>query len=236
MWPRADVDLRRVVEHRGLPGQAGEGADLFERVLWRLDEPLVPKLEVAPGPDTPAEGLRGPDLGTPLAGEVGDRLRVPPGLRHDPRRHLQEGRRGVTAVAHEVDVERVGEQPLEQAQVLHVHRRLVAPARLSPRRCVRLVDGADRLAGRHGGPEPGAYLLRVDLPLAHRPDAAQVVHERVDVDTAPMAVRELGDEVRLVGERELRVPVEHDPEERRSRAPDAEDEERWIRRAHAGAC
>ena len=144
---------------------------------------------------------------------------------------------GVAAVADQVDVERVGEQPLEQPEVLHVHRRLVAPARLAVLLGVRLVDGADRrppadmrraAAGR--APRPG------DVPVAQRPAPAQVVDERVDVDTAPMAVGELRDEVRLVRDRELRVPVEHDAEERRSRAPDAEDEERWIRRAHAGAC
>jgi hypothetical protein len=54
----------------------------------------------------------------------------------------------------------------------------------------------------------------------------QVVEEAVDVDAAQVAVGELRDEVRLVGDSELRVSVEHDAEQRRAGTPHAEDEDR----------
>ena len=154
-----------------------------------------------------------------------------PRLRHDALGHLQKRQRRVAAVANQVDVARVREEPLEQRQVLHVHRRLVTPALFAALRRVRLVDGADRLAERHARPQPLADGLGAQLPLAQRGEPPQVVEEVVDVRPVAVAVRELRQEVRLVRDRELRVPVEHDPQQRRTRASDAEDDQRW--RAHA---
>ena len=54
------------------------------------------------------------------------------------------------------------------AKVLHVHRRLVAPARLATLRGVRLVDGADRLAEGLAGPQPRATASGATIPVAQR--------------------------------------------------------------------
>ena len=89
------------------------------------DEPLVAHLEVAVGRRA-AERAGGLDLGAPLAGEAGG-IGVRPRPRRDPLRHRPEGDRRVAPVADQVDEARVREEPLEQRQVLHVHRRLVAP-------------------------------------------------------------------------------------------------------------
>jgi hypothetical protein len=227
---RGDVDFRGVLEHRRLVREPREVADPPELALRIGDELLVAQLVVAARPDAPAEPLRRVDLGPPLARELGSRPRVRPGLGDDALRHREEGQRRVAPVAHEVDEERVREEPFEHAQPLHVHRRLVAPARLPVAGRVRLVDGRDRLAEAHPRPQAGTHLVDRDVPLAERRQPAQVVGELVDVDRAAVAVGELRDEVGLVRDRELRVAVEHHPEQRRAGTADAEDEER--RRRH----
>src|SRR4029079_16855459 len=50
----------------------------------------------------------------------------------------------------------------------------------------------------------------------------QAVDERREIDRSPVPPRELGDEVRLVRDRQLGVAVEHHAEQRRAGAPDPE--------------
>ena len=144
--PRAHVHLLRVAEHGRLPGKAREGTNLRQNVLRRVDELLVANLVIAPGADAPTELPCRLDLRSPQVREIRHRGRVPPGLRHDPGRHLEIGRRSIAPVTYEVEEERLGEEPLEQWEVLHVHRRLVAPAGFPASGGVRFVDGGDRLA------------------------------------------------------------------------------------------
>ncbi len=220
-----DVDVAGVVEHSGLEHEADVIADLAQRLLRLDDELLVAKLHAARA-DTPPQLARGVDLRSPLAGEAGSIARMSPGARDDAVRHLGEGQRTVAAVADQMDVERRGKEPLQQGKALHVHRRLVSPALLAARRGVRLVDRADRLAGRLAGAEPRTHRLDVDVPLAQRRQPPKIVHERVDVDRATVAIRELRNEVGLVGHGKPRVAVEHHAQQRRPRATHAEHEDR----------
>ena len=169
---RRDVDPLGVVEHRRLERQLGVRADLAERVLRLRGQPLVANLEVARA-DAPAERARRLDLGPPLAREAGRRRRVRPRPRHDALRHGEERERGVTPVPDQVDVARVRKQPLEHAQVLHVHRRLVAPARLALPLGVGEVHLRDRLADGHPGPQPGAHVARRRPPTRAASAAAR---------------------------------------------------------------
>ena len=131
-----------------------------------------------------------------------------PGLGDDAFRHREERQRGIAPVAHEVDEARVGEEPFEHRQALHVHRRLVAPAALPVAGGVRLVDGGDRLTQSHPRAQTGPHLVDGDVPVAQRRQPAQVVGELADLDRGAVAVGELRDEVGLVRDRELGVPVE----------------------------
>ena len=218
-----------------MPGSYGSPANAQMRCSSSSgpgDEILVPELQVALGADTLPERARGGDLGSPLAREALGVARVPPALGHDPRRHREEGERRVAAVADEVDEARGRKEALEQREVLHVHRCLVSPAALAVPCRVRLEHGADRLARRHPRPQPPGHVVEREPPLAQGRQPSQVVEERVRRDGARVPVGELGDEVRLVGDRDQAVAVEHDPQQRRPRAPDAEDEERRL--AHCG--
>ena len=155
-----------------------------------------------------------------------------PRSRERPLRHLEEGKSGVPAVADEMHVLRVGKQRFEQRQVAHVHRRLVAPARLPHGRCIRLVDRRDGGSGRHAGSQPRRDVLQCDTPVADRRDAAQIVEKPARLDGPPMAPGQQRDEERLVGNRDPGRAVEDDAQQRRPRPAHAEEDQRGRR--HSG--
>ena len=148
-----------------------------------------------------------------------------PRLGHDPTWHCEERRRRVAAIPDQVDEERVGKEPLEQPEVLHVHRRLVAPARLPTVLGVDGIDRCDCLADRHPVAQTCANLVERYFPLGEVVQPPEVIDELLRVDVPQMAVGELRHEVRLVGDGELRVAVEHDAQQRRAGTPHAEDDE-----------
>jgi hypothetical protein len=228
-----DVDAARIVRQRGLVFEPGECTDGAEHGFDVGDELFVAHFEIA-GADTAAEAPRGGDFGAPLGSEVGRRAGMHPRLGDDPARHREERERRIPAVADQVDEPSVGKEPVEQAQVLHVHGRLVAPARLAMLRGVHGVHGADRGADRHPVAELSAHLVEWNPPVGERVQPAEVVDEAVHPDAAQVAVCQLRDEVRLVGDGELRVPVEHDAQQRRARAPHTEDENRRAAGRQAG--
>ena len=223
---RAALDVPDVVHHRRLVRKQGERRDPSQHRLDVLDELLVANLEVTRAADPPAEPARRLDLGPPLTGELGDALGLHPGLRHQALRHREKRRGRVAAVTDQMHEQRIREQPLEQVQVLHVHRRLVAPALLATLLRVHRVDRGDRRSDRHARAQPRPHLVEWDVPLRERVDAAKIVDERIGVDATEMPVGELRDEVRLVRNGELGVTVEHDAQQRRARAAHAEDEDR----------
>ncbi len=227
-----EVDPADVAEHARLVRQAGKGADALQLVLRPGDEILVPELQVAPGADPPPERARGGDLGPPLAREALGVAWVAPALGDDPRRHREERERGVAAVADEMDEACGREEALEQREVLHVHRCLVPPAGLALEGGVRLEDRADRLARGHPRPQPCGHVVEREAPLPERRQPPQIVEERVGIDGAPVPAGQLWNEVRLVGDRDRAVAVEHHAQQRRPRAANAEDEERGP--AHFG--
>ena len=195
---RGHVHACPVVEHRRVVWQLGEGTDLPEVALGVGDERLVAHLEVAGGSDPTTQRPSRTDLRPPLAGEVAGVARMRPGLGHDPRRYGEEGEAGVTAVADEVNEARVREEPVEERELLHVQRRLVAPAALSVHVRVCLEDRGDRLTGLRTGLESCPDGLGRDAPFRERRQAAEVVEKPFRVDSAPVALGDLGHEVRLV--------------------------------------
>ncbi len=218
---RGDVGGARVVEHRRLPRQRGVLADAAQLALGLCDEILVAELEVAAA-DVRAELPGGEDLRPPPGRELRGSVRHCPRLLGEALGQREKRERGVAAVANQMNPERVREQTLEQRQVLHVERRLVAPARLSLVLGVHLEDGGDRLAGRHPLAQPGTNVLGRDAPLVELVEAPQVVEEVVEVRPPPVPLRERCDEERLVRDRDLAVPVEHHAQQRPARAADAE--------------
>ena len=218
------VYVARVVGHRRLVRKPGELRDAPEHRLDFADEVFVAHLEVALVSHAAAETPRCLHLGTPLTREPGRVARLHPGLRHQPLRHRKERQRCVASVANEVDEQRVRKEPLEQAEVLHVHRGLVAPARLAALRRVNRVHGRNGSTDRHPLGQTCAHPVQRHAPFRERVDPAQVVDELVGLDMAEVAVGKLWHEVRLVGNGELGVPVEHHAKECRSRAAHPEDE------------
>src|SRR5207302_6695468 len=167
-----------VIEHPGLKRQTRVLADSTQLTLGLGDEILVAELEVA-GADVRAEPARGPDLRAPSGRKLGRGARQRPRLAREALRQLEERERGVAAVTNQMDPERVREEALEQRQMLHVQRRLVAPARLPLVLRVHLEDGCDRLAGRHPLAQPWANVLRSDAPFVQLVEAPEVVEKVV---------------------------------------------------------
>ena len=87
------------------------------------------------------------------------------------------------------------------SEVLHVERRLVAPASLVAVGGVGGEHRGDRLPCRHPGAEARLHRCGRDAPLDERREPPQVVDECRGVDRRPVPPRELGDEERLVGDR-----------------------------------
>ena len=220
-----DVDVPRVVGHSGLVRKTRELADSVKHAFDIVHELLVTYFEIAAAADPAAQPARGLHLRSPLAGEPRRIARVHPVLRDDPPWHGEERRRRVAPVTDQVNEERIGEEPLQQPQVLHVHRRLVPPTALSVLLGVDRVHRPDRGSDRRRVREPGTHSVERHIPFGERVDPAKIVDELVCIDAAQMTIGELGDEVRLVRNSELGVPVEHDAEKRRPRAPHPEDQQ-----------
>src|SRR5262249_36399327 len=140
--------------------------------------------------------------------------------------HVEERERRVTAVADEMDVLRVGEETIEQVEVTHVHRGLVAPARLAGLRGVRLEDRRDGVSRGHLRLHMGRDVLGRQSPRADRGHPCHVVEERIPVRDLPVPAREQRYEERLVGDGQARGAVEDDPQERRPRTAHAEQDQR----------
>ena len=102
-------------------------ADPSQPALRFVHEILVAELEVAAAGEL-AESPSGEDLGPPPRGELRGGVRLRPRLAGEALGELEEGKRGVTPVADEMHPARVREELFEQRQLLHVERRLVAPA------------------------------------------------------------------------------------------------------------
>ena len=107
-----------------------------------------------------------------------------PGVRHDPLRHREERRCRISPVTDQVDELRVREKPLEQPEVLHVHRRLVPPPSFFPLLRIDGVDRGDRRADRHPPGQPRLNLVQRDLPFRQCVEPAQIVDELVRLDVA----------------------------------------------------
>jgi hypothetical protein len=160
---------------------------------------------------------------------------MPPAFRDHAAGHGEERERRVAAVPDQMHVEGIGKQALEQPQILHVERGLVAPALLPVLGRIRLEDRRDRGAGRHAGSQAAVDGIERHAPLEEAGQPLQVGRERRRVDGSRMPARQLRDEVRLVRYRERRVAVEHHPEERRARAPHAEHDHRRVGAGHRGS-
>ena len=99
-----DVDLARVLEHRGLEREAQRASQIsLQHALGLCHELLVADLEVARRRRAP-ERARREHLRAPLAREAARVARVRPRARDDPFGHREEGHRGVAAVPDQVDV------------------------------------------------------------------------------------------------------------------------------------
>ena len=119
------------------------------------------------------------------------------------------------------------DRPLDQLHLLHVGRRLLAPARLALLLGVGGVEGPHRRARLDLGqrPQPAEHLLVGEAevaPLArrlHRLEGA--LRGRVGLAGS---LDQVGHEVGLGRDRQLRVGVEHHPQQRRAGAVHADDE------------
>ncbi len=164
--------LSDVLQHRVVVLEPGERAHSAQLRLRFGDELLVAELEVPLRPDVLTERLRRTHFGRPLARETGSVLRMAPPLRHDPVGDREERQRRVTPVADQVHEPGVREQPLEERQMLHVERRLVAPARLPALGGVRLEDGGDGVARRHPRAKASGDRVRGEAPFDERRETA----------------------------------------------------------------
>src|SRR4029079_11204840 len=154
-------------------------ADAAQPLFGLSDEILVAELEVALARLLTALPRR-EALRPPTRCELGDGSRLGPRLAREALRQLEERERRVAPVADEMYPDRVRKEPLEQRQLLHVERRLVAPTRLALAVRVRLEDRGDRLAGRHLLAEARPDVVRTDPPVVQRPQALQAVEERAE--------------------------------------------------------
>ena len=227
-----DVDRAGVVEHRRLERNRRERADRAHGRLRLGDEVLVAHLVVAGRAHTPPERPRVADLLAPQARELLRRRRMRPRARERPLGHLQERQRRVAAVADEVDVLRIGEEPVEQLEMPHVHRSLVPPARLAGCLGVRVEDRRDGRSGRHSRAHAAGDVCHGDAPVPDRRDSRDVVEEALGVDLLSVATREQGNEERLVGNGDARRAIEDHAEQRRPGATDAEQDQRT---GHSGS-
>ena len=162
----------------GLEPEPEELAHPLELGLRLPDEILIAELVVALG-DPAAELPRTLDLEPPLAGE-GRETPWAGQIEARPAAHRDQRKRRVAAVAHEVDVLRLGEDALEQVELLHVRRGLVPVPGLAPTIRIGLVDGADALGGGRARGQALPHLLRRHSPFTHASEPPEVVEKGVE--------------------------------------------------------
>ena len=220
-----------VAEHPGVVGKLDELADPPQGCLGLADEVLVADLEVVV--EIGRVQPRRLDPSPPAFGDLADRRLLA------VERALGLAQGDVAAIADQVDEARLGQGALDPRHRSHVARRLVAPARLALLLGVEVVEDSDRVGGIE-------RLDRLQALEQHRlveaeVAPARVVGSRLDEPlagrvVAPREADHLGDEVGLRRDRQLRVGVEHQAQQGRARAVDADDERRRraLRLARAG--
>ncbi len=226
---RRDVDRTRVVEHRRLVREVGKLADRSYDACGVRDEIFVADLDVARRAGPPPELSGPPNLRAPLACEAGGTSWMRPRPRDHTFRHVQKRECCIAAVADEMDVLSVRKEPLDEAEVAHVHRSLVAPARLAVLGGICREQRRQRLPDTHSRTKTSSEVARRHSPGGEPGQAPDVVQELLRIDRVRVTMRQLRDEEGLVGNRDPRRAIEDDAQQRRARAADAEDEER---RAH----
>ena len=221
-----DVHGAGVLEHRGLERKRGEVADGADDALGVGDEILVANLEIA--------RLRPPCARGPARGEPPSATRrrsrrrsrgcahvfvtTPAGMSRNASAASRPSRMRCTYCAS-------GKRRSMSARCRMYMRRLVSPARLAVLGGIRREGRRDGLAHAHAGAKPSGEVVRGHLPRGEPRQPAKVVEEARDVDRARMPVRELRNEERLVGDGDPGRAVEDDPQQRRARPADAEDEQ-----------
>ena len=207
-------------EHRRIPVQLDQLADPPQRRLGVAHQVLVSHLDAALEPGRLVAGLEHrvpPDAGAPSR---------PPAVAD------AGGERDVAAVADHVDEAGLGQQRADQPQRVHVPRGLVAPAGLALSLGVEPVEGAQGVRERHGGlPDPVGDRRLLQPEVAEPPLAGQRRGEARAVDGAiAEGLRQAGDEMRLRRDRQLRMGVEHQPQQGRagSACPDHERRRRGL--------
>ena len=207
-----------VGQHRVVPGQLDELADLAQHRLGVEDQVLVADLDVVV--ELRRVLARLGDLLLPAAGDVaGGQL---------AHRAVEDRERDVAAVADHVHEARLGHRPLDQLHLLHVGRRLLAPARLALlARCRRRRRSRTARPGLDLGqrPQTAEHLLVGEAEVA--PLAGRLHRlERALRGRVALARRldQVGDEVGLGRDRQLGVGVEHHPQQGRAGAVHADHE------------
>ena len=217
-----------VVEHRRLEIQLDEPTDAPQRRLRVRDQVLVAQLDIVLHVRRlPARGLDpAPPLARPrlhrLLGRAGALAPAPARERH------------VAPVADEVDEPRLRQGPPDAPDRAQVVGGLVAPAALALRLRVELVEGSDRRL-RTGLPSPPGHPLRQlglgEVKVGPAPPGRDLGRQLgtgglavVGAADLPRALDHLWDEVGLGRDREVRVGVEHHPQQGRPRAGVGDDE------------
>jgi len=136
------------------------------------------------------------------------------------------GQHHVAAVADHVDEARLGQGTLDAAHLRRVARRLVSPARLVLLRRVQVEEGANRRTGVQwlDAPQPLQELILVEPEV--RPAAIARDHLGDSIRRGALAARPdyAGNEVGLGRDRELRMRVEHQAQQRGAGARNSDDE------------
>ena len=215
------------IQHAFVERQIREPADRLHRRRRIGHEVLVSHLEVV----ARAEGLSVADRGTheepPLPGSRPRCARSP--------RPGEVAERHVAPVTDQVDEPGVGPQRVQERDMASVFRCLVPPARLPVLIGVREEGGLHHVGERRllerSNPLPYGGFGHLPVPEVRRSE--QHRREGLGIDGVRKLPPERGYEVRLARHRELRVRVQHQADQRGTRAAGANDEQ-W-RPARRGA-
>ena len=176
------------------------------------DQILVAHLQVVIHPLGLAARLGDPFL--PLLGRLGDGL--------GPPFHLGEGKSDIAPVPDQVDEPGLREDRADARHLANVRRGLVAPAGLALALRVEPVEGAQDLCRARVLERADAIRQLSLVELEVRP--APMCRDRLDGNVARIVIAllqvpdQLRDEMRLGRDGQVRVSVEHQPEQSRARA------------------
>ena len=239
------VDVRGLVvpQHRveSPRVEVEELGDPPERRRRLGHEVLVPHLEELAGPQAPPPPVGRAHRALPCVGRPGEPVRSPAVPPADPADRRHHGAR----IADEVDELRVREHRVDGVEVEDDARPLVAPARLSVVVGVEAEAGAEHRPERGRGSDHGGHqLVRVlrQLPGSRAPALDHPAREPAAVLDVPQvspfraSAVAVDEDARLARDRELRVRIEHRPQQRGPRARRGADEDRRprARRRHGG--